>query len=97
MKKIVSLALAACLLFSLFLSAASAVSYPTTGITRESVKMRQDTNTKSKVVKNMKKGKDLIVEGEEEVDGVLWYKVTTPKKGKTVWIPPSERTACRRP
>jgi len=86
MKKIVSLALAACLLFSLFLSVASAVSYPTTGITRESVKMRQDTNTKSKVLENLKKGKDLIVEGEEEVDGVLWYKVTTPKKGKVGYV-----------
>ena len=87
MKKIVSLILAACLLFSLLLSTASAVVYPSTGRTREAnVRMRAEPSAKGKKVAQFsKKGYELTVEGEEEVDGELWYQVTTPK-GKTGYV-----------
>ena len=87
MKKIVSLIMAACLLFSLMISTASAVVYPSTGRTRvANVALRSEPSTKGKKVASFsKKGYELTVEGEEEVDGILWYQVTTPK-GKTGYV-----------
>ncbi len=55
--------------------------YPAEGKTRtKNVILRKSPDAKSKQVKKFsKKGQELTVNGEEIVDGVLWYSVTSPK------------------
>ena len=61
--------------------------YPASGKTRQkNVIMRKEADSKSKkVVTFSKKGQELTVTGEETVDGVLWYAVTSPK-GKEGYV-----------
>ena len=85
MKRVIILAVAVCMLFSV--SASGSMDYPTLGTcTGSNVRLRDNPGTNSNIIDKANKYDTFIVIGERRVNGEMWYAVDHPKEQGTLWI-----------
>ena len=86
MKRVIILAAAACLAFSV--SASGSIDYPTLGYcTGKNVRLRDNPGTNyTNIISKANTGDEFIVLGERRVNGDIWYAVDHPAGQGTLWI-----------